>query len=314
MIQSNSVAQTVVESGRQYDFPIPAWLVGAVVAALVFVVIVGGIKSIGAVAGKVVPFMAGAYVLVALIVLLMHAENIPGAFSLIFASAFGLEQAVGGAAGYGVLQAIRYGVARGLFSNEAGQGSAPIAHSTAQTGGPVMQGEIAMIGVFIDTVVICTMTALVLLCVEGAYPMLDGGVVEFVWQSDVLDASAKTNAAYAEALPFGGIFISVALFLFAFTTMLGWSYYAETAVTYVFGERAAMPLKLFWVVVIFGGAIFANTDTLWRIGDIANASMAFPNLIAILLLSGTVISMHKGRDIAALDGSVAKGPKTAATE
>lgn len=294
MIQSNSIMQTVTESGRQLsDTVIPPWLIGGILSALVFTVIIGGIKSIGAVAGKVVPLMAGLYVLFAFVVLVMHAHNIPAAFATIFAHAFGLESAVGGAAGYGVMQAIRYGVARGLFSNEAGQGSAPIAHSTAQTGGAHVQGEIAMVGVFIDTVVICTMTALVLLCVNGAYPTEAGGVVEFVWQSDMLDASAKTNAAYSEAIPYGGLFITVALFLFAFTTMLGWSYYAETAVTYIFGEKAVMPLKIFWVFIIFAGATVSQTESLWRFGDIANASMAFPNLIAILCLSGSVIAIHK---------------------
>ncbi len=290
MIQSNSVAQAVdVASGGR----VPAWLTGALVAALVFVVIVGGIKSIGKVAGRVVPFMAGLYVLVAFVVVMMNIVHVPEAFSLIFRHAFGLEQAVGGAAGYGMLNAVRYGIARGLFSNEAGQGSAPIAHATAQTGGPVMQGEIAMIGVFIDTVVICTMTALVLLTVDGQFES-GTGVVEYVWQSTTLDTAGRTAAAYAEAIPFGDLFIAVALFLFAFTTMLGWSYYAETAVTYIAGERAAVPVKFVWVFLIFGGALITNTDSLWRLGDIANAAMAFPNLLAILLLSGTVLALHKG--------------------
>ncbi|MEM9990025.1 MAG: alanine:cation symporter family protein, partial [Pseudomonadota bacterium] len=281
-------------SSREFlDMEFPPAIIGGILAAMVFVVIIGGIKSIGSIAGKIVPAMALAYVLLALVVLIMYAENIPAAFGLIFSYAFGLEQAVGGAAGYGVMQAIRYGVARGLFSNEAGQGSAPIAHSTAQTGGPVVQGEIAMVGVFIDTVIICTMTALVLLCVNGAYPMEGGGTTEFVWMSDALDASAKTNAAYSEAIPFGGLFISIALFLFAFTTMLGWSYYAETAVTYILGEKAVLPLKFIWVIIIFLGATVSQTESLWRFADISNAMMTLPNLIAITLLSGSVIAIHK---------------------
>jgi AGCS family alanine or glycine:cation symporter len=292
MIQSNSITQSVVVSASDAGFNIPTWLVGAVVAGLVFAVIIGGIKSIGKVAGTLVPFMAGLYVLLAFVVLMMNIENVPAAFSLIIKSAFGLEQAAGGAAGYGVLQAIRYGVARGLFSNEAGQGSAPIAHSTAQTGSPRMQGEIAMIGVFIDTIVICTMTALVLLCVQGTFPN-GAETVEYVWQSGDLEASAKTTAAYAAAIPGGNYFITFALFLFAFTTILGWSYYAETAMTYIFGEGAVMPIKLLWVVFIFFGAMIANVDGLWRLGDVANASMAFPNLIAILLLSGTVATITR---------------------
>ncbi|GGD14118.1 alanine/glycine:cation symporter family protein [Aquisalinus flavus] len=295
MIQSNSIAQSALETGRQMSIDIPAWLIGIILSVLVFSVIIGGIKSIGSIAGKVVPFMAGAYVLLALVVLIMNAPQIPAAFGLIFSHAFGLEQAAGGAAGYGVLQAIRYGVARGLFSNEAGQGSAPIAHSTAMTSGPAMQGEIAMIGVFIDTIIICTMTALVLLVVPGAYPSAEG-VVEFVWMSTELDASAKTTAAYAQAIPFGNYFVTVALFLFAFTTILGWSYYAETAITYLFGEKAAMPVRFVWVVVVFLGTIITDVDSLWRLGDIANASMAFPNLLAILLLSGTVLTIANNKD------------------
>ena len=293
MIQSNSVAQAVeVASGGA----VPEWLTGGLVALLVFVVIIGGIKSIGRVAGAVVPFMAGLYVLVALVVVLINIQHVPAAFALIFSYAFGDAGPIaGGAAGYAVASAVRYGIARGLFSNEAGQGSAPIAHSTAQTGGPVMQGEIAMIGVFIDTVVICTMTALVLLTVDGQFES-GAGVVEYVWQSTTLDTAGRTAAAYGAAIPFGETFIAVSLFLFAFTTMLGWSYYAETAITYILGEGAAIFVKVAWVVVIFLGATWSATETLWRFGDIANASMALPNLIAILLLSGTVIAMNKGRD------------------
>ena len=191
MIQANSITESVTQTGLELGVTVPQWGIGLVLAALVFLVIIGGIKSIGSVAGKVVPFMALFYVLCALIVLILHYDKVPGAFTTIFSYAFGFEQAVGGAAGYGVLQAIRYGVARGLFSNEAGQGSAPIAHAAAQTKSPVAQGEIAMIGVFIDTIVICTMTALVILVSTGAYPGPDGTVVEYAWQS-TLNSSAIT--------------------------------------------------------------------------------------------------------------------------
>ncbi|MDX1292844.1 MAG: alanine/glycine:cation symporter family protein, partial [Hyphomonas sp.] len=170
MIQANSIAQTAVETARgSIGLSLPAWAVGIVLSALVFAVIIGGIKSIGSVAGKVVPLMAAAYVFCALVVLIINASEIPHAFGVIFKSAFGLQEVVGGAAGYGMMQAVRFGIARGLFSNEAGQGSAPIAHAAAQTKNPVQQGEIAMIGVFIDTIVICTMTALVILTVSGDF-------------------------------------------------------------------------------------------------------------------------------------------------
>jgi AGCS family alanine or glycine:cation symporter len=295
MIQANSITESVLQTGTELGMGIPNWAVGIVLCALVFLVIIGGIKSIGSVAGKVVPFMALFYVLTALVVLILHIDKVPGAFATIFSYAFGFEQALGGAAGYGVLQAIRYGVARGLFSNEAGQGSAPIAHAAAQTKSPVAQGEIAMIGVFIDTIVICTMTALVILVASGAYPGPDGTTVEYAWQS-TLNSSAITTAAFANGIPGGQWVISIALALFAFTTIIGWSYYAQQAAGYLFGDWTSMPIRYVWVVVIFAGTLVTDTVTLWRFGDIANATMAFPNLIAILLLSGVVALMAREAD------------------
>ncbi|MFW6299296.1 MAG: alanine/glycine:cation symporter family protein [Oceanicaulis sp.] len=295
MIQANSITESVTQTGVELGLGIPQWTVGAVLAGLVFLVIVGGIKSIGSVAGKVVPFMAVFYILCALVVLILHIDKVPGAFALIFSYAFGFEQAVGGAAGYGVLQAIRYGVARGLFSNEAGQGSAPIAHAAAQTKSPVAQGEIAMIGVFIDTIVICTMTALVILVSNGAYPGADGTTVDYAWQS-TLNSSAVTTAAFANGIPGGQWVISVALALFAFTTIIGWSYYAQQAAGYLFGDWTSMPIRYVWVLIVFAGCLGTDTVTLWRFGDIANASMAFPNLLAILFLSGVVATMARDAD------------------
>lgn len=368
MIQANSITEAALEVGSaSFGISIPNWLVGGILALLVFAVIIGGIKSIGSVAGKVVPVMAALYVGLAFIVLLINFDKVPGAFMLIIGSAFGWEEAVGGAAGYGVLSAVRAGIARGLFSNEAGQGSAPIAHAAAQTKNPVMQGEIAMIGVFIDTIIICTMTALVILTVQGdfkkseslmaanvcsaagvqfvsptgteltmtdAFPSAyaDGreaaiasngaaaaaylqecrlaGVdvtesaiagatdatvlmdVKHAWETDA-NSAAITTRAYGAALPFGEWIVPIALFFFAFTTIIGWSYYGEQALTYLVGEWATHPFRFAWVLVVFAGAMVTNTDALWLLGDIANASMAFPNLIAICALSGVVIAMHK---------------------
>jgi AGCS family alanine or glycine:cation symporter len=368
MIQANSITEAALEVGSaSFGISIPNWLVGGILAILVFAVIIGGIKSIGSVAGKVVPVMAALYVGLAFIVLLINFDKVPGAFMLIIGSAFGWEEAVGGAAGYGVLSAVRAGIARGLFSNEAGQGSAPIAHAAAQTKNPVMQGEIAMIGVFIDTIIICTMTALVILTVQGdfkkseslmaanvcsaagvqfvsptgteltmtdAFPSAyaDGreaaiasngaaaaaylqecrlaGVdvtesaiagatdatvlmdVKHAWETDA-NSAAITTRAYGAALPFGEWIVPIALFFFAFTTIIGWSYYGEQALTYLVGEWATHPFRFAWVLVVFAGAMVTNTDALWLLGDIANASMAFPNLIAICALSGVVIAMHK---------------------
>ena len=297
MIQSNSITQSVVETGNTLGVDIPNWAVGAVLSVLVFAVIIGGIKSIGSVAGKIVPFMALAYVLAALVVLLMNVQHIGDSFMLIIRSAFGLEQAIGGAAGYGMLAAIRAGVARGLFSNEAGQGSAPIAHAAAQTDNPVRQGEIAMLGVFIDTIVICTMTALVILTVSGSFPTGASGAetVEYAWQSSQLEASAITTAAYAAGIPGGNWIVTVSIALFAFTTVIGWSYYAEQAITFLVGDWAARPFRFVWVAVIFLGAL-QPVDLIWRLGDVSNASMAFPNLIAIVGLSGVVFAMAREAD------------------
>ena len=290
MTQANSIA-TAVEASTQ----LPTWISGAVIAVLAFIVIIGGIKSIGSVAGKVVPAMALGYILVAIIMLIINAEHVPAAFMSIFTYAFGLEQAGGGVAGYAVLQAVRFGVARGLFSNEAGQGSTAIAHAAAKTDDPVRQGEIAMLGSFIDTIVICTMTALVILSVQGSFPGADGATVDYAWQS-TLQGAQVTTAVFSQGMPFGGIFIAIALALFAFTTILGWSYYMEQAATYLVGDWVAKPMRVVWVIMVFIGAL-QPIDFIWKFGDLANASMAFPNLIAILMLSPVVVAMarEKGR-------------------
>ena len=366
MIQANSITEAAIETGSSvFGLVIPNWLVGVIVGALVFAVIIGGIKSIGSVAGKVVPLMAAAYVLAALIVLILNAPKVPGAFMEIIGSAFGLQEAVGGATGYAVLAAIRAGIARGLFSNEAGQGSAPIAHAAARTRNPVQQGEIAMIGVFIDTIIICTMTALVILtvtgdfkksgalvaaneCIASGYDLPEGtaletlfpsaysegreqlvaengavaaawlqecqasGVkidesaiagasdptvlmdVDHAWETDA-NSAAITTRAYGAAFPGGEFIVPIALFFFAFTTIIGWSYYGEQAVTYLVGEWATHPFRYVWVLIVFAGTVLP-AGGLWLLGDIANAAMAFPNLIAIIALSGVVVAMHKLND------------------
>ncbi len=302
MIQSNSITQAVIfDADRLFGLALPNWSIGLVIAILTFAVIIGGIKSIGSVAGKVVPVMAGLYILVAFIALILNFENVPAAFIMIFKSAFGLQEAAGGLAGYAVLFAIREGVARGLFSNEAGQGSAPIAHAAAHTKNPTVQGEIAMIGVFIDTLIICTMTALVILSTTGTWEtnpdLIAAGVGEttqYVFQASGLDSAAITNEAFNRALPgnIGGVFVTICLALFAFTTILGWSYYAEQAATYIVGEWVTKPIRYIWVVLIFVGTTFP-VSFIWRFGDIANASMVLPNVIAVIALSGVVLAMHK---------------------
>lgn len=289
MIQANSIANGIASAT-----PVPNWAVGLIVAALAFAVIIGGIKSIGSVAGKVVPAMALGYIVLAFAVLVMNAERIPDAFALIFGHAFGLREVGGGVAGFAVLQAVRFGVERGLFSNEAGQGSTAIAHAAAKTDDPVKQGEIAMLGTFIDTLVICTMTALVILVVQGEFASADG-VVQYAWQSTELQGIQVTAAAYSAGIPGGGYLIAAVLAVFAFTTILGWSYYAEQAITYLINDAAAKPFRYVWVIFVFIGSL-QQVDFIWKLGGIANAFMAAPNLVAILALSGVVVAMSKAAD------------------
>ncbi|HEX6866156.1 MAG TPA: amino acid carrier protein, partial [Caulobacteraceae bacterium] len=299
MIQANSLADSL--SGMT---GLPEWVGGLIAAVAVFAVIIGGIKSIGAVAEKVVPFMAIGYVVMAVIALALNYQDLPATFATIFESAFSGHAAAGGFLGAGMIMAIRAGVARGLFSNEAGQGSTPIAHAVAQTHDPARQGRFAMMGTFIDTLVICTATGLVILTVQGAFPSTaaDGLVTmqPHAWMSD-LRGFAMTEAAYSAAFPFkvfgavtlGGLVASVALVLFVFTTLITWGYYGERAATYLFGQRVAIPFRLLWVVMIFIGS-YQQVELVWRLGDISNAMMAFPNLIALALLSGVVFAMARG--------------------
>ncbi len=305
MIQANSFADSFSTLTG-----VPEWVSGIIVAVAVFAVIIGGIKSIGAIAEKIVPFMAIAYVAMAIAALALNAGAIPGALATIFDSAFNGHAAAGGFLGAGMILAVRAGVARGLFSNEAGQGSTPIAHAVAQTDDPAKQGRFAMMGTFIDTIIICTATGLVMLAVQGAFPhTVDGQTVmqSTVWTSD-LRGFAMTEAAYAAAFPMqlfgnvtlGGLVASVALILFVFTTLITWGYYGERAATYLFGLKLAIPFRLFWVIMIFIGS-FQEIDFVWRLGDIANAAMALPNLIALALLSGVVFALAKGDRTAGKD-------------
>jgi AGCS family alanine or glycine:cation symporter len=308
-IQANSFGDSVHElTGLQ------EWIGGAIAAVAVFVVIIGGIKSIGRVAETIVPWMAGAYILMAIIALIINFPYLPETFGRIFSGAFGYDAAAGGFLGAMIMIAIRAGVARGLFSNEAGQGSTPIAHAVAQTNDPAAQGRFAMMGTFIDTIVICTMTALVMLTVSGEFTSTDavtGAVttVEHAWQSD-LNGFAMTSGAFAAAFPFeiasipiGTLIASVALLLFVFTTLLTWSYYGERAITYLYdmvpgaslkGEKRLHFLwKLLWCLVIYIGS-YQNLELVWRLGDISNAAMALPNIVALMALSGVVFALARG--------------------
>lgn len=273
-IQANSVADALYSK-----FDISHTLTGIIIAVLVAAVLLGGVKRIASVAGKLVPLMAISYVLAATTILLLHADQIPHAFDLIFTHAFTPIAATGGFAGAAVWAAIRFGVARGIFSNEAGLGSAPIAHAAAITNSPVRQGTVAMMGTFIDTIIICSMTGLVII-VSGA------------WTSGETGASLS-SLAFESAMPgLGGYIVTLGLSIFAFTTILGWSIYSEKCVEYLFGIKAIMPFRVLWVLAVPLGAM-ANLSFIWLVADTLNALMAIPNLIALLLLSPVVFKLTK---------------------
>lgn len=308
MVTGNSIQANAVADGLNELFGIEEWLGGLIVAVLVFIVIIGGIKSIGNVAEKIIPFMAGAYIVMALLALILNITEIPATLALIFHAAFNPTAASGGFAGALIIIAIRAGVARGLFSNEAGQGSTAMAHAVAQTNDPEQQGRMAMLGTFIDTIVICTMTALVILTVQGDFTG-GGEAVRHAWESD-LEGFAMTSGAFAAAFPYfigsfniGTLIASVALILFVFTTLLTWSYYGERAITFMYdripgssraGEKVLhMIWRILWCVVIYIGST-QDLTLVWRLGDISNAAMALPNLVALALLSGVVFALAKG--------------------
>ncbi|GGA00207.1 sodium:alanine symporter [Blastomonas marina] len=308
LVTGNSIQANAVADGLNELFGIEEWLGGLIVAVLVFIVIIGGIKSIGRVAESVVPFMAAAYIVMAAIALILNFGDLGETFALIFHGAFNPQSAVGGFTGAAIIMAIRAGVARGLFSNEAGQGSTPIAHAVAQTDDPEQQGRMAMLGTFIDTIVICTMTALVILTVRGEFSNA-GEIVPHVWQSDRVGFEMTSGAfaaafpAEIAAIPIGTLVASIALLLFVFTTLLTWSYYGERAITFIYdrvkgstrsGERKLhMAWRVLWCVVIFIGAA-QPSELVWRLGDISNATMLLPNILAIALLSGVVFALSRG--------------------
>ena len=277
-VQANTVANAVESS-----FQVPPWGSGVIMAILTAAVIIGGIRRLGAVAAKLVPFMALTYCVGALMVILMNLESVPAAFGIIVTHAFTGTAATGGFAGASVLAAIRFGVARGVFSNEAGLGSAPIAHAAAKTDDPVRQGLIAMLGTFIDTILVCTMTALVI--------VLTGS-----WTSGKTGAALAAQAFDSGLLQVGGVVVTSGLMVFAFTTLLGWSYYGERCAEYVFGVRAIQPFRILWVIVIPIGAM-GDLGWVWLVADILNGLMALPNLIALVALSPVIIQVTRDHDV-----------------
>ncbi len=269
MVQSNSVADALHSA-----FGVPVAVTGTVLAVLTALVILGGIRSIARVTEVLVPLMIVLYMVGGAVVLLLHLDRLPAAFAAIFRGAFHPTAAVGGFLGATVAQTLRYGVARGIFSNESGLGSSPIAAAAARTRDPVRQALVSMTQTFIDTLVVCSFTGLVILT-TGAWTTGETG-------------AALTARAFGRGLPaLGETVVAVSLALFAYSTLLGWSYYGEKALEYLLGVRAVFPYRLVFSVLVLVGAL-VRLETVWALADVMNGLMAVPNLVGLLGLSGVV--------------------------
>lgn len=295
MVQSNSISGTLQNSVTGGASTTTAIVCGVVVVLFTALIVVGGIKRIGKVASYIVPFMALLFILMSLVILGINITAVPKAFGLIFANAFSFRSVSGGFLGYVIMRGMRFGFARGIFSNEAGLGSSVIAHSASETKEPVKQGLWGILEVFIDTFIVCTLTALSLLtvCVKtGKYDFTDiasNGTAG-------LSGSAIAPFAFTETFgTFGQVVFSVILPLFAFTTILAWAYYGEKAVQYLFGKKgdvAALVFKILYVGLLFVGAM-VKSDFVWALDDMFNAMMALPNLVALIFLSRQIVEITK---------------------
>jgi AGCS family alanine or glycine:cation symporter len=270
MVQANSISSMVNET-----FNVPTWITGLLLTILTAVVIIGGIKSIAKVCERLIPFMAITYVLGCLIILIMNLESLPDTVSLIINSAFSGQAAIGGFLGAGMKEAIRFGIARGLFSNESGLGSAPIVAAAAQTKNPVRQALVSSSGTFWDTVVVCLFTGLV---VVNSGEWMEG-----------LSGASLTNQAFTELAIIGPIVLTFGLLTFVFSTILGWSYYGEKAAEYLFGNKIIKPYRYIWVIFVMIGSVL-SLNIVWTFSDITNALMAIPNLVSLLLLNKVMVS------------------------
>ncbi len=277
MTQTNSIAQVA-----QANFGVSPTITAGILVVFVGMVLIGGVQRIGAVAGKIVPVMACFYIAASLLVIILKIDVIPQVFTTIIHEAFSPSAAFGAS----IWMTIRYGVARGVFSNEAGLGSAPIAHATATVRDPVNQALVGMLGTFIDTIIICSMTG---------FAILASGVLD---PTNGVNGAALTTAAFNSVLNgvlpagFGGILVTVALCLFAYTTILGWCVYSERCMIYLFGDKVLKPFRVVFTLVVPIGAI-AKLEFVWLLSDTFNALMAIPNLIGLLLLSPVVFTLTK---------------------
>lgn len=286
--QGNEIA-----NGLNSSFGIPKTVTAVLIMAVAGLVIIGGLKRIASVTEKIVPFMAIAYILGALVVVFMNITNVPGAFASIFQNAFNIRSAGGGAAGFTIMFAMRRGISRGVFSNEAGLGSSVMVHSASDVKEPVVQGMWGIFEVFADTLIVCTMTALTILT-SGVYDLAKyeacaGGKLAEGLKTGVALTSAAFESVFGK---FGSSFLSIAVMLFAFSTILGWSYYGEKAVQYLFGIKAIPIYKIAFIAMIYVGCI-SSLDLVIDLSDTFNGCMALPNLIAVALLSPQVVAMTK---------------------
>ena len=275
MVQANSVADSL-----QSSFGVSPMITGLVLAAVTAAVILGGIQRIGEVTQVLVPFMSVLYLGGGLLIIVLHIADIPAAVGLVFESAFTGTAATGGFAGSTVALALRFGIARGLFSNEAGLGSAPMVHSAAQTDHPARQGLYGIFEVFVDTVLVCTVTGLAILVTDS-------------WQSGMTGATLS-GEAFRLGLPgdFGKFIVTSSLLLFSFSTVIGWSYYGETGIVYLLGAKAALPYRLVWLVFIYLGAT-GSLQLIWSVSDTLNGLMAIPNLVSVLFSIPILLKLKK---------------------
>lgn len=299
MVQSNSIAETMNTA-----FGIPTWVMGLIVVILAGTVFIGGVSRLAAVTEKIVPIMAVLYVLGSLVVLIMNAANIPATFALIFQCAFNPDATVGGAT-FGIIAAISQGAKRGLFSNEAGMGSTPHAHALAEVKDPHEQGVVAMIGVFVDTIIVVTMTALVVLSVLYVG---DGTLATGDYATLTAETITKTNIAQLAFGQFfganvGAWFVAICLLFFAFSTILSWNLFAKLNVEWLFGKKAVLPFTIIALAFIFMGSLLSN-DLVWELADMFNQLMVIPNAIALFALSGAVLAIANAKhDKRALDAA-----------
>ena len=282
MVQSNSISDAFKTA-----FGVPTWIIGIAVAVIAAFIFLGGIGRIASFTEKCVPIMAALYLLGGLIILIINIKNVPGAFASIFTGAFTPEAVVGGGAGIAVREAIRRGVSRGLFSNEAGMGSTPHAHAIAKVDKPQDQGEVAMVGVFIDTFVVLTMTALVILSTG----VLNG---KFGADNQNFTGTAVAQAAFEHGFgSLGPKFVALCLLFFAFSTIIGWYFFARQNVKYLFGDKAIVPFTVIGIICIFCGSLL-KVDLVWNLSDLFNGLMVLPNILALLFLGGKIAKFAKG--------------------